>query len=321
MFNSQTQDGYSISVPMEFHHYKIVEYIGCGCTCIVVLVIDTNTDAEYAAKIISIQNVEDKKITKSTQQEVKVLKKLDHPNIIKIHETFELKTNDDNYYVIIMDYCNNGDLLTYALKKLFSSEIEKKKIIYGLLDAIRYLHSKGISHGDIKSENVLLDSNYSPKLCDFGFCRTTKYAGNESKNGTLYYAAPELFTKGKFDTKKADIWAVGIMIYSLFELQFPFKDGKQSFIIKQIMSGNLLINKSLDPRIRKIVEQCTNVDPNKRPTIDEILQSDYFNEIHNQQLIESKDNNSTEFKNIQNLMPKMLSYSSGDEPEAVETVF
>ena len=276
MFNSQTQDGYSICIPTKFFGYKMTEFIGCGGTCIVVKVIDESTNKEYAAKIISTQNVEEKNMTNSVEREIQVLEKLNHPNIIKIQETFKLRTKEDEFYVIVMEYCDKGDLLTYALKHLFKSEYEKKKIIYDVLDAIRYLHSKGISHGDIKSENILLDSNYNPKLCDFGFCRTTKYAGDNSKNGTLYYAAPELFVKGQFDSFKTDIWAIGITLYSLSELQFPFKDGDQNCIVRQILNARLSIRSAMEPKLKRLVEKCTAKNPELRPSIDDVIHDPYF---------------------------------------------
>ena len=211
--------------------------------------------------------------------EIKVLKELDHPHIIKVYDSFEIEAAGEEYYVIITEYCENGDLLSYATNTGFKDEMQRKKIIYEFLEGIKYLHKKGISHGDIKSENVLLDSNFSPKLCDFGFCRTKKVAGDESKKGTFYYAAPELFVRGEFDTIKTDIWAIGITLYSLFELQFPFKDGKQSCIVKQIMGGNLSISRSLDFKVRQIVRDCTQVMAASRPTIDNIMNSDYFSDI------------------------------------------
>lgn len=323
MFNSQTQDGYSINIPTSFHDYKITKYIGCGSSCIVVLVVDTKTNFKYAAKIISIADVEDKNMKKSIKREIDIISRLNHPNIIKIQESFKLTTNEDEYYVIIMEYCENGDLLAHAIKHMFKSEYEKKKIIYDVLDAIRYLHENGISHGDIKSENILLDSQNSPKLCDFGFCSTSSVLGNDSKNGTLYYAAPELFAKGKYDPKKSDIWAIGITIYSIFELQFPFKDGKQSYIVKQIMSGKLSIDKKLNQKVKQIVEKCTNSSPQKRPTVNEIMQSDYFSEFNHHQVPilqnDSKNNNSFLFRKVPNQLPKMLSNSS-DEPEEIESI-
>ena len=193
-----------------------------------------------------------------------------------------------------MEYCSNGDLLSYVTDVGFKNEQEKKRIIYEFLDSIKYLHKKGISHGDIKSENILLDSSYSTKLCDFGFCRTKPIVGDESKKGTFYYAAPELFAHGAFDPKKADIWAIGITLYSILELRLPFKDGKQEFVIKQIMSGCLTISESLDEKIRRVVEDCTKMKASLRPTIDDILRYDYFKEFHVEKKIrksyESKTN-------------------------------
>ena len=278
MFTSKTQDGYPIIIPTSFHEYRFIKYLGCGSTCIVVLVENEKTKQQYSAKIMAKKDIESRNLVESTEREINVLKELDHPHIIKVYESFEIHNDDEEYCVIIMEYCAKGDLLTYATSGFFKDEKTKKKILYEFLNAVKYLHKKGISHGDIKAENILLDSNCSAKLCDFGFCRTKTIAGDESKKGTLYYAAPELFVRGEFDTQKTDIWAIGITLYSLFELQFPFKDGKQNYIIKQIMSGRLSISQNLDLKIRQIVENCTQVDACRRPTIDDILNSQYFQE-------------------------------------------
>ena len=120
MFNSQTQDGYSISVPMEFHHYKIVEYIGCGSTCIVVLVIDTNTDTEYAAKIISMTDMKNRNLVNTISNEINILRAIEHPNIIEIYERGVIeKENGETMFVIVTDYCSNGDLVQYISKNRY----------------------------------------------------------------------------------------------------------------------------------------------------------------------------------------------------------
>ena len=228
MIQSNTQDGYEIKIPSSFRGYKVEELLGCGSTCIVVLVENENTHEKYSAKIISKTDVESRNLLESIKKEIKVLKSLSHPNIIKIEETFEIKNNnEEEFIVIITEYCEYGDLLSFATNEGFKNEKMMKKIILNFLEGIEYLHNKGISHGDIKAENILLGKEMTPKLCDFGYCRTSIIAGDESKNGTLYYAAPELFHKGQFDTLKTDIYAIGITLYSLAELQFPFKDGNQ----------------------------------------------------------------------------------------------
>lgn len=277
MMQFQTQDSYLINIPVSFKNYNIVQYIGCGSTCAVLLVEDQKTHEFYSAKVMSRKDIENRNMVHSIINEVNILQEIDHPHIIKIQEFFELKNEyDEEYYIIIMEYCPNGDLLSYATGPGFKSETEKKKIIQGFLEAIEYLHDNGISHGDIKSENILLDKHFSPKLCDFGFCRKSLIGGDDCKNGTLYYAAPELFSKGQFDTLKTDIYAIGITLYSLSELQFPFKDGDQNFIIKQIVNGCLSIRQDMDENLMKLVQKCTDMNPQMRPTIDDIIHDEYF---------------------------------------------
>lgn len=277
MLRFETQDNYPIKIPQSFRGYNAIKYLGCGSTCVVILVEDQINHIKYSAKVIARKNIEDRNLSNSVMNEIKIVRSLNHQNIIKIHEVIDLKNEEEEeYFIIIMEYCCNGDLLSYATSKGFKSDQEKKKIIQGFLEAIQYLHSRGISHGDIKSENVLLDENYTPKLCDFGFSRACSIAGDESKNGTLYYASPELFRKGKFNTLKSDIWAIGITLYSLSELQFPFKDGDKNFIVKQIINGRLSIRQGMDYKLRTLVERCTMKNPELRPTIEDILHHEYF---------------------------------------------
>lgn len=281
MIKANTEDEYLIKIPKTFKNYKIIEYIDCGSTSVVFLVEDQKTKENFSAKIMSKSDISNRNLLKSVMNEVKVLQSIDHPNIIKIKEFFELSNYEkEEFYVIIMEYCVNGDLLSYASNKGFTNEAEKKKIINGFIRATKYLHNHGISHGDIKSENILLDENLSPKLCDFGYCRLSTTAGNDCKNGTLFYGAPELFVEGEFDTLKTDIYAIGITLYSITELQFPYRDGDQKLIIKQIMSNNLSFRDGMDLQLRNLVEKCTLFDPKLRPSIDDILNDEYlkFNE-------------------------------------------
>lgn len=279
MFIFSTQDGYRIKIPTRFHGYNFIKFIGNGSTSVVVLLEDQITKEQYSGKIMSKRDIFNRKMYSSIIREITVLKKLSHPNIVKFIEFFEMKNEDeDEFYVIVTEYCSNGDLLSYATETGFANEHDKKRIIVGFLKAIQYLHSQGISHGDIKVENILLDSNLSVKLCDFGYCRTNVFEGDDCKNGTLYYAAPELFHSGKFNTLMADIYSVGITLYSLSELQFPFIDGSKSDIVKQIVNGCLYIQNDLNKKLRNLVIKCTDLNPNNRPCIDEILKDDYLND-------------------------------------------
>ncbi|OHT10072.1 CAMK family protein kinase [Tritrichomonas foetus] len=274
MLHAYTEDSFPISIPFSFNGYSIIRLLGNGSTSIVCLVEEEDTFQEYSAKIISKKNMEEKNLMKSIQKEIAILEELDHPFIVKIHETFEY----DDYIVIIMDYCENGDLLSYATERGFKSLYQMKKIVKNLFEAIQYLHVRGISHGDIKPENVLLDENMSPKLTDFGYARTTLVAGDESKSGTLYYAAPELFHRGTFDTLKTDIWALGILLYAINELQFPYRDGDRKYLVKQISTGKLNISHTMERSLKKLIRRCTNLKPESRPSIEELLSDKWLDE-------------------------------------------
>lgn len=277
MIHTKTEDGYPINVPLLFHGYKLLNIIGFGSTSIVGLVSEESTGKLFAAKIISKMDAEKKNIMYSIQKEIGVMGEVDHPNIVKIIKSFDLKNKyNESYIVVIMEYCENGDLLTLLTEHGFNNEYQKQKIMKGFLEAIKYLHSRGISHGDIKPDNILLDKDYNPKLTDFGYCMTTLIAGDESKKGTIYYAAPELLVHGEFDTLKSDIWSIGITLYSISENQYPYKSGDSKFIINEIKSGNLSFGENISSSLRKLVEKCTRLHPSERISIEDLIKDEYF---------------------------------------------
>lgn len=292
MFNSITQEGYKIDIPSSFKGYNVLKQIGNGGTCIVVLVEDQITKKKYAAKVLSKTNIAENNILESINKEINVLKSLSHPNIIKVYDSFDIvnEENEEEFIVIIMEYCEKGDLLTYINNIGFKNEKLKRKITIDFLKAIQYLHNKEISHGDIKAENILLNSKFSVKLCDFGFCRTRLIAGNESKKGTLIYAPPEMFQEGKFNTLKADIYSIGLTLYSMSEMQLPFTSENQDLIVQQILNGFLSFPIGFDKKLEKLIKRCTSLNPLHRPSIEEILKDDYFlandsNQINKQKFL------------------------------------
>lgn len=281
MIKTKTEDGYLIRIPKEFHGYKCIKNIGYGWTSVVELVQEKKTGKKYSAKIVSVTDIKKKNLMKSIEKEIAILDVIDHPHIIKMKEYFEIKNKEDEQFIVmIMEYCEKGELLSLVYNTKMIKAEQKKKIFMGVLDAIKYLHKRGISHGDIKAENILLTQNNFAKLCDFGFCRTTVVAGDDSKYGTLYYASPELYETGKFDPFKADIYAIGMTLYSIYELNFPFKDGSQDEIITQTLKGQLLLNPKMDKQLYDLVLHCLDKNPKKRPTINEVINHEFFDLYH-----------------------------------------
>ena len=177
----------------------------------------TKTNKNYAIKEI----VFDKKQKKTNiKREFSLLKKLNHPHIIKLHDVI-IDTNYNNIYFII-DYYSKGDLSQF-LKRRPLKEKYCKKYLKQLAGGLEYLLSNNILHRDLKPQNILLTDAYDIKLTDFGFARIIDK--NEMINtlcGSPMYMAPEIINKRDYNIK-SDLWSVGIIMYEMVYGNVPYK--------------------------------------------------------------------------------------------------
>ncbi|KAI9600553.1 hypothetical protein H4Q26_000338 [Puccinia striiformis f. sp. tritici PST-130] len=238
--NCQGSDG-GLEFPAEFKpttvgKYRITERVlGSGFFSVVHLAINQETGSQLACKIIKRQTGlrqsarEAKKFQAVVQQEVKLNASLDHPNINKI---LGLKQVKENIY-IFLELVTGGDLFGYVSRNKRLGEDETKFISYQLILALQYMHDqKQISHRDIKPENILL-AHHGPDprvlLADFGAARLADKAFC-SMQGTMSYAAPEVLTvytrPQGYDGKKADVWSLGVCVYTMICGFHPFDNGK-----------------------------------------------------------------------------------------------
>ena len=216
--------------------YLTVKDKGEGATATVFQVKDIKTEKDYAAKIF-------KKSNNFFLKEVEMLnslKKVQSPYIIKIIESNisqngQLHTGDKPY--IILEYASKGELFDY-IRSTSNGLKEKhcKLIFYKISKGIQACHNAGICHRDLKPQNILLDDNFLPKICDFGF------AIFNDKNlkdylGTLNYAAPEIFLKKPYDGFKVDIFSLGVVLFNLATCKFGFIEAnKKDAYYKLIMT-------------------------------------------------------------------------------------
>lgn len=169
------------------------------------------------------------------RQEIQLMKELEHPNIIRLYETYEDK---ENIY-LVMELCSGGELFDRIITAGFFSEREAAIYVKQMLGALYYLHNKGICHRDLKPENFLMLSREadSPiKLIDFGLSgRFTPDTVMTTKSGTPYYVAPEVLN-GAYN-EKCDLWSIGVLCYVLLCGYPPFNGKSDKEILLGVKAG------------------------------------------------------------------------------------
>jgi len=259
--------------------YKIIKKIGEGSYGLVYLIKMENNLSLCVLKKIDLKGLSKEEL-KDTYKEVNLLKKLDHPNIIKFVEVISSK----RYLEIITEYAEKGDLYNQICKQVKkNAPFPEKKIIDWLIQvcqALKYIHSKHIIHRDIKPQNIFLSNKGCIKLGDFGVSKTLNNTMEKAKTfvGTAYYLPPEIID-GKKYSYTADMWSLGITFYQLMTFKMPFDGDSLPAIIKKIEKGTgyAKINKKLySEELINLVYKMMDNKPKKRPTPNDILNMDFI---------------------------------------------
>ena len=277
-FNTHIQNEQQIKILSEmlvgehkgnfFYFYILTKTIGEGSFGKVYKVRQRSTNKLFAMKLVKKDNkFQDGK--KDFLNEIYILRKLDHPNILKIFEFF----TDKKYFYFIMDYLSGGDLYSHIIKLEHYTEVLAAKIMRQLFSCVSYLHKMNIVHRDLKPENMMVsyynekEQEIEIKLIDFG--TACFYKGDKKltlKVGSPFYIAPEVI-KGSYGFEY-DVWSCGIILYILLSGLPPFqgKNNKETF--KLIEECNLTFNshkwKKISSEAIDLVKKCLEKDVNKR---------------------------------------------------------
>jgi 3-phosphoinositide dependent protein kinase-1 len=268
--------------------------LGEGSYSTVYLATDRQTLKEYAIKVLEKRHIIKEKKIKYVNIEKNTLNRLtEHPGIVRLYYTFQ----DDSSLYYVLDLCNGGELLG-VLKKTGTFDVECTRF-YGaqILDAIEYMHSRGVIHRDLKPENVLLDDQMHIKITDFGTAKLLRDprqpqvpdpAGPDpgkadaeddgraaSFVGTAEYVSPELLTS-KSACKASDLWAFGCIIYQLLAGRPPFKGGSEYLTFQKIVNLEYEFPPGFPPAARDLVERCLVLDPARRITTEHIKNHEFF---------------------------------------------
>ncbi|KAL4429783.1 hypothetical protein ABPG74_004420 [Tetrahymena malaccensis] len=262
--------------------------LGTGHYSEVYKIKDKQKDVFRAMKIINKKKIPFNE-KESFLREIKILKKLDHPNILKLYEFLE---DSDNYY-LITEFCEGKELFDVIQDNCENlTEKDIAQIIQQVLQSLAYAHSNKIMHRDIKPENIMVqtdkNNNYLIKLVDWGI--GSDFGSNDTtlnqKCGTPYYAAPEVIKK-KYN-EKCDIWSTGVILYTLLVSEIPFGGDSTTDIIMNVLKGKYDLKgqewDKVSDEAKDLVQKMLNYEYENRISAEEALQHPWFKQLKNQKL-------------------------------------
>ncbi|XP_046841423.1 calcium/calmodulin-dependent protein kinase kinase 2-like [Xenia sp. Carnegie-2017] len=275
----ETENGLSLN------EYKLLEEIGKGSYGVVRMCYSESDHHNYAMKIMSKKRIirkaglvkpndrGKKDALESLKREIAILKKVDHPNIVKLYEVLDDPT-DDNLY-LVFELVEKGPVMEIPTENPLT-ETDARKYFCDIHSGIEYLHFHHIVHRDIKPSNLLLGDDGHVKIADFGVADI--FEGEDallSKTaGSPAFMAPESLqaTKDKYSGKAADVWAMGVTLYCFVFGNIPFNHGNRFSLYELIKSSKLEFpeDRPLTPGLEDLLLRMLVKDPNDRISMAEM---------------------------------------------------
>jgi len=250
------------------------EVLGSGISGVVRLAIHKNTGHKYAVKCLDLDLIGTAEGLEQLRDEIYIMCQLDHPNIIRLEEVYE----SHNEIFLVQELCVGGELFDRLDEQpdYHYTEAQCANLVKQMLCSVRYLHSKGIIHRDLKLENFLFASRSADselKMIDFGLSKHFKFGElQHDAVGTPYTVAPEVI-RGSYDAR-CDLWAIGVITYLLLSGDPPFGGcgGPESLMTvrNNILSGSFQYEPAdiwvnVSQQAKDFINALLHTDPNQRP--------------------------------------------------------
>jgi len=254
--------------------YSLQKVIGHGTYGTVRLARDAQTNGMYAIKILTKEHMKDAKHVTRVQREIRFLKLLHHPHIVKVKDVYESARD----IFIVMEHVTGGELFDYIVSHGRVKEKEARRFFRQIVSAVKYCHQNSVIHRDLKPENLLLDEHKNIKLIDLGFANNYKQSQLlETYCGSPNYAAPEMISGQKYNGPEVDIWSLGIILYALVCGCLPFEDKVLKKLCQKIVRGEYDPPDDLTIECLHLISRLLDVNPDTRATLDEIFEHEWVN--------------------------------------------
>jgi serine/threonine protein kinase len=249
-------------------HYHFGNVIGAGSFGKVRLAWHKPTGARVAVKTYKRQACKDPTDWKRIQTESRLMRKINHPNCIRLFQSIETP----KLMHMVMDCCSGGSLMAYIKEHTRLAEKEASLFFSQIVCGVEYLHSCNIVHRDLKLENILLDSNRTAKLVDFGF---SVVCNNPQKRlkvfcGTPSYMAPELVQRQPYSGKPVDMWSLGVILFVSICGSFPFVARSYAALYQLILRGTYRVPDFVSQSAKDVLHSLLVIDPYRRATVRQV---------------------------------------------------
>ncbi|XP_069750318.1 serine/threonine-protein kinase MARK2 isoform X3 [Narcine bancroftii] len=257
-------------------NYRLLKTIGKGNFAKVKLARHVLTGKEVAVKIIDKTQLNSSSLQKLFR-EVRIMKILNHPNIVKLFEVIETEKT----LYLVMEYASGGEVFDYLVAHGRMKEKEARAKFRQIVSAVQYCHQKCIVHRDLKAENLLLDGDMHIKIADFGFSNEFTL-GNKLDTfcGSPPYAAPELFQGKKYDGPEVDVWSLGVILYTLVSGSLPFDGQNLKELRERVLRGKYRIPFYMSTDCENLLKKFLVLNPAKRGNLEQIMKDRWMNVGH-----------------------------------------
>ncbi|GAB2233712.1 hypothetical protein Droror1_Dr00002941 [Drosera rotundifolia] len=274
--------------------YELGRTIGEGTFAKVKFARNSETGEPVAIKIMDKQKVLKHKMAEQIKREVATMKRIKHPNVVRLYEVMGSKTK----IFIVLEYVTGGELFDKIALNGRMQEDEARKYFQQLINAVDYCHSRGVYHRDLKPENLLLDATGNLKVSDFGLSALSQQVRDDgllhTSCGTPNYVAPEVLNDRGYDGTTADLWSCGVILFVLLAGYLPFDESNLVNLYKKISAAEFTCPHWWSFGVRRLITRILNPNPMTRITIPEILEDEWFKKDYKPPVFDDKEETSSD---------------------------
>ncbi len=250
-------------------NYSICGQVGQGAYAAVKAAVHKATGQKVAIKVYEKYKIADSQRKTCVNREIRVLQRLTHKNIVQLYETIDTPRQ----LFLVMEMVKGSSLYSYVRsrpgRKLDQQEC--MRLFSQVVAGIEYCHKHNVVHRDIKLENLLLDEHHNVKIIDFGF---SIFAAADQRLkifcGTPSYMAPEIVSKKEYFGQPADMWSLGILLYTMLCGTFPFRGAGERELFRAIARCQFTYPPTVSAEARDIIGKMLRLDPQKRAAAGEV---------------------------------------------------